>query len=99
MAALRPSCSVAPKPTQHLPKLYILRPTRRRFRDQVGTTPAVWLTRARTRRAQRLLEWTALSVERVAAEVGFGSPAVLRAHFGQIVGTSPLAYRRAFQAS
>jgi len=71
----------------------------RRFRDQVGTTPAVWLTRARTRRAQRLLESTALSVERVAAEVGFGSPAVLRAHFGQIVGTSPLAYRRAFQAS
>jgi len=71
----------------------------RRFREQVGTTPALWVTRARVRRAQRLLETTALSVERVAVEVGFGSPTVLREHFGRIVGTSPLAYRRAFKAA
>jgi transcriptional regulator GlxA family with amidase domain len=71
----------------------------RRFREQVGTTPALWVTRARIRRAQRLLETTALSVEQVAAEVGFGSPAVLREHFGRIVGTNPLAYRRSFKAA
>jgi transcriptional regulator GlxA family with amidase domain len=69
----------------------------RRFREQVGTTPAFWVTRARVRRAQRLLETTNLSVERLAADVGFGSSAVLRDHFGRIVGTSPQSYRRSFR--
>jgi transcriptional regulator GlxA family with amidase domain len=68
----------------------------RRFREQVGTTPAAWITRARVRRAQQLLETTELSIERVAADSGFGSAAVLREHFGGIVGTNPLTYRRAF---
>jgi transcriptional regulator GlxA family with amidase domain len=70
----------------------------RRFREQVGTTPALWVTRARIRRAQHLLEATPLSVEQVATEAGFGSATVLREHFGRIVGTSPLAYRRSFQS-
>jgi transcriptional regulator GlxA family with amidase domain len=70
----------------------------RRFREQVGTTPALWVARARVRRAQRLLETTDLSIESVAAEVGFRSSTVLREHFGRIVGTSPLAYRRSFTA-
>jgi transcriptional regulator GlxA family with amidase domain len=69
----------------------------RRFRERVGTTPAHWITTARVRRAQRLLETTDLSVEEVAAEAGFGSAAVLREHFGDMVGTSPLTYRRAFR--
>jgi transcriptional regulator GlxA family with amidase domain len=69
----------------------------RRFREQVGTTPAHWIATARVRRAQRLLETTDLSVEEVAAEAGFGSAAVLREHFGDMVGTSPLTYRRAFR--
>jgi len=68
----------------------------RRFRAQVGATPATWIARARVRRAQRLLESTELAVERVAADTGFGSAAVMREHFGGIVGTSPIAYRRAF---
>jgi transcriptional regulator GlxA family with amidase domain len=68
----------------------------RRFRDQVGVTPAAWVAQARIRRAQRLLETTRFSVEHVAREVGFRSATVLREHFGQLVGTSPLAYRRAF---
>ena len=68
----------------------------RRFRDQVGATPAAWVARARVRRAQRLLETTQLSIERLADEVGFASASVLREHFGQVVGTSPMAYRRSF---
>jgi transcriptional regulator GlxA family with amidase domain len=68
----------------------------RHFRAQVGATPADWIARARVRRAQHLLETTELAVERVAAEAGFGSAAVMREHFGEIVGTTPLAYRRAF---
>jgi transcriptional regulator GlxA family with amidase domain len=69
----------------------------RRFREQVGTTPAQWLAHARIRRAQRLLETTDLSVERVAAEVGFGAAAMLRERFRQVVGTSPREYRRSFR--
>jgi transcriptional regulator GlxA family with amidase domain len=68
----------------------------RRFREQVGTTPALWVATARIRRAQRLLETTGLPIERVAAEAGFGSAAVLRERFGRVVGTSPQAYRRSF---
>jgi transcriptional regulator GlxA family with amidase domain len=69
----------------------------RRFRERVGTTPAHWIARSRVRRAQHLLETTDLSVERIAAEVGFASSAVLREHFGRIVGTSPKAHRRSFR--
>lgn len=69
----------------------------RRFREQLGTTPADWVTRVRIRSAQRLLETTGLSIEHVAADVGFGSATVLREHFGQLVGTSPQAYRHAFR--
>ncbi len=68
----------------------------RHFRAQIGATPADWIARARIRRAQRLLETTELTVESLAAEAGFRSAAVMREHFGQIVGTTPLAYRRAF---
>ena len=68
----------------------------RRFREHVGGTPAAWIAQARVRRAQQLLETTDLSIEQVASEAGFGSATVLRAHFGGVVGTSPLAYRRAF---
>jgi transcriptional regulator GlxA family with amidase domain len=54
--------------------------------------------RTRVRRAQLLLETTSLSVEEVATEIGFGSASVLREHFREVVGTAPLAYRRAFTA-
>jgi transcriptional regulator GlxA family with amidase domain len=68
----------------------------RRFREQVGATPVQWIASARVRRAQQLLETTTLSVEQVATEVGFKSASVLREHFTGILGTTPLAYRRAF---
>jgi transcriptional regulator GlxA family with amidase domain len=70
----------------------------RRFREQVGTTPAAWLAHARVRCAQRLLERTDLNIEQVSEAAGFGSAAVMREHFGTVVGTSPLSYRRAFQS-
>jgi transcriptional regulator GlxA family with amidase domain len=68
----------------------------RRFREHVGTTPAAWLAHARVRYAQRLLETTDLDIEQVSAAAGFGSAAVMREHFGTVVGTNPLSYRRAF---
>ncbi|TDD88182.1 GlxA family transcriptional regulator [Actinomadura rubrisoli] len=70
----------------------------RRFREQTGTTPLRWLSGARIRRAQELLEGTDLPVERVAAASGFGSPVTLRAHFARRVGASPQVYRDTFRA-
>lgn len=69
----------------------------RRFREQTASTPLQWLHRARVRQAQYLLETTAHSVDRIAAQVGFGSPTAFRDRFKRQVGTSPHAYRRAFR--
>jgi transcriptional regulator GlxA family with amidase domain len=71
----------------------------RRFREQTGTTPLRWLRRARIRRAQHLLESTAHPIDRIACQVGFGSPTAFRDQFKRVVGTSPNAYRTAFQGS
>ena len=71
----------------------------RRFREQAGTTPALWVARARVRCAQRLLETTSVSIEQVAVETGFGSPAVMRERFQQALGTSPRAYRQSFRVA
>ncbi|MBL8951332.1 MAG: helix-turn-helix domain-containing protein [Myxococcaceae bacterium] len=68
----------------------------RHFRRQVGMTPAAWLARARVRRAQTLLESTRRSIERIAADTGFGSPTVLRQHFARLIGAAPTVYRRSF---
>lgn len=70
----------------------------RRFHEQVGTTPAAWIARARLRQAQKLLETTQWSVERVATEVGLGSSTVLRQYFSKMLGTTPRAYRLSFVA-
>ncbi|MEU7479226.1 helix-turn-helix domain-containing protein [Lentzea sp. NPDC042327] len=69
----------------------------RRFREQTGTTPLQWLHRARIRRAQHLLETTRHPVELIASRVGFGSATAFRDRFKRVAGTSPNAYRAAFQ--
>jgi transcriptional regulator GlxA family with amidase domain len=70
----------------------------RHFHQQTGETPAQWVLAARVRWAQRLLETTNHPVERVAEQVGFGSPATFRERFHRLVGTSPQAWRRSFRA-
>ncbi|RSZ57322.1 helix-turn-helix domain-containing protein [Massilia atriviolacea] len=69
----------------------------RRFLEQTGTSPLQWLLGARVKRAQYLLETSALSVEQVANATGFGTSAALRACFGRQVGTSPQQYRQSFR--
>jgi len=69
----------------------------RRFRSATGTTPLQWVLGQRVLLAQRLLETTDEPIERIASQVGFGSAAVLREHFGRQVQTSPQAYRRTFR--
>lgn len=68
----------------------------RRFKADFGATPAAWLARQRLLQAQRLLEETELGLDRIAAECGFGSAAVLRQNFARTMGLTPTAYRARF---
>jgi transcriptional regulator GlxA family with amidase domain len=70
----------------------------RRFRADMGTTPAAWLNRQRILRAQQLLEETDLGLELVAQRAGFGTAAVMRHHFLKVLNTTPTGYRRTFGA-
>jgi len=71
----------------------------RRFKADFGATPAAWLGRQRLIHAQRLLEQTDFGLDRVAAESGFGSAAVLRQNFARTLGMTPTAYRSRFSCA
>ena len=71
----------------------------RRFREEVGVSPGQWLTQQRVELARQLLEDTDLSVDQVAHDAGFGTPASMRQHLQTALGVSPTAYRRTFRAS
>jgi AraC family transcriptional activator FtrA len=68
----------------------------RRFVELTGQSPGQWVTAERMEHAKRLLEGSALSVERIATEVGLGSMQALRHHFQQQLGLSPRDYRATF---
>ncbi|NEW40098.1 helix-turn-helix domain-containing protein [Nocardia cyriacigeorgica] len=70
----------------------------RRFRERTGLSPQQWLLHQRTDRARMLLESTDDTIERIAADSGFGSAVTLRHHFHRILGTSPAAHRALFRA-
>jgi len=69
----------------------------RRFTEDTGITPMQWVLRARVDHARELLERTDLSVTQIAEATGLRSDTNLRRYFGSIIGTSPTAYRAAFQ--
>ncbi|GIL38770.1 transcriptional regulator FtrA [Roseiterribacter gracilis] len=71
----------------------------RRFREATGSTPGDFLIGARVERARELLESTALSIEEVATQSGFGAIATLRHHFQRRLGVSPATYRQRFARS
>lgn len=71
----------------------------RRFQSELGTNPLRWLLAERVRLAQRLLEQTDLTVQRIAERAGFGSALSLRRHFTREVGTTPLDYRLVFRGT
>lgn len=70
----------------------------RRFREETGETAGTWLTRVRVERARQLMESTDLSVDRVAADSGFGTAASLRQHLTSAVGLGPTAYRHTYRS-
>lgn len=71
----------------------------RRFRQETGLTPVQWLTQRRVDRARQLLEETDHTVDRIAAQAGFGTGASLRQHFHAALGVSPGAYRSTFRGT
>ncbi|WP_211253472.1 GlxA family transcriptional regulator [Knoellia subterranea] len=71
----------------------------RRFREETGLTPAIWVTQQRMREAQNLLETTDLTIDVVATRTGFGTGASLRKHSAATLGVSPNAYRRTFRGT
>jgi transcriptional regulator GlxA family with amidase domain len=71
----------------------------RRFKQTTGTTVGSWLLNKRLSMAQRLLETTAMPVEMVAQQSGFGSQASLRQHFHNAFSTSPARYRKEFRST
>jgi AraC family transcriptional activator FtrA len=68
----------------------------RRFRAATGSSPAAWLLRRRLDAALPLLESSQEPVERVAARVGFPTPAAFRRHFARAYGVAPSNWRRNF---
>ncbi|WP_278234442.1 helix-turn-helix domain-containing protein [Isoptericola sp. AK164] len=69
----------------------------RRLAQETGLSPWQWLTAQRVARARELLESTDLSVDRVAAQVGFGTAVSLRTHLHERLGVTPSAYRATFR--
>jgi transcriptional regulator GlxA family with amidase domain len=73
-----------------------LRHFSRVFRAQVGVSPAAYVEGVRLETARRLLETTALPIERVADSAGFGTPEAFRRTLARRVGLSPREYRARF---
>jgi transcriptional regulator GlxA family with amidase domain len=70
----------------------------RRFRAEVGTTPARYVERVRLEAARRRLEETGEPIDRIAPACGFGTTETMRRAFLRAVGVAPAEYRRRFQA-
>jgi transcriptional regulator GlxA family with amidase domain len=69
----------------------------RRFREETGQSPGVWVRRRRIDRARELLESRDMPVDEVARLSGLGSGGNLRHHLRRGVGMSPSSYRKTYQ--
>jgi transcriptional regulator GlxA family with amidase domain len=70
----------------------------RRFQKATGLTATDYAQRLRVTRAQELLQFSQLPMERAAWEVGYSAPGAFRKIFLRIVGLSPSEYRQRFHA-
>ncbi len=71
----------------------------RRFRAETGLTARQWIIGRRLDRARHLLESSTMSIEQIAADIGFATATSLRQHMNAELGVSPLAYRRTFRGA
>ncbi len=65
----------------------------RRFREEVGLTPAAWVTAQKMNEAKRLLRMTDESVTQIALSLGYSSSQYFATAFHRITGRTPSAYR------
>jgi AraC family transcriptional regulator len=70
----------------------------RQFKLSTGIPPHKYLVRLRLERAKRLLRETDCSIAQVAFDCGFSHQEHMTRFFGQLVGTTPAAFRRAMRA-
>lgn len=68
----------------------------RAFREELNTTPAEFVLRARVDAARRRLATPRAPVERVAAACGFSSAETMRRAFQKSIGVAPAEYRDRF---
>ncbi len=71
----------------------------RRFRAEVGVTPARYVERLRLEAARRRLEESEQPVAVVAAACGFGTAETMRRVFLRALGVGPAEYRRRFHTA
>lgn len=69
------------------------------FTREVGMTPGQFVERARAQEARRQLEETQQTVEKIAAQCGFGSAETLRRVFLRTLHVTPSDYRHRFQTA
>ena len=69
----------------------------RRFREETGQSPGVWIRQRRIDRARELLESRDLGVDEVARLSGLGTGGNLRHHLRRGMGMSPSSYRKVYQ--
>lgn len=66
----------------------------KKFREEVGMTPAAWSMSRKMARAKRLLRMTEDSVGEIAAQLDFASSQYFATAFRRITGRTPSEYRR-----
>ncbi len=71
----------------------------RRFRSELGASPADYVERARIEAARARLEVGDEGLEAVAARCGFASAEVMRRAFRRRLGTNPSGYRERFRVA
>lgn len=70
----------------------------RRFKKATGQAPGDYIQTLRIEEAKQLLETSKISIDEIAAEVGYAEPSSFRSAFRKRVGISASAYRKKWQA-
>lgn len=70
----------------------------RHFRASLGVSPKAWLNQQRINLAREVLESEKISMEQLAAKVGFENAITLRFNFNKFLGISPSQYQAQFFA-
>lgn len=71
----------------------------RAFSATTGQTPHQWMSAQRIERAKELLRQTQRPITQIALDLGFSSPGHFSTRFRQIVGFSPMDWRRSFSGA